>query len=220
MQDNINKRNLNVIIPTRQRMIYQLSQQIKKYESQQIHLLKANYEDVMIKRNRTPLITYGMYRKEKQKKYQQDPFKVSNWTYDEQTDTYICPNNKCLSFQYHSTRKDSSGFVRQFKVYECENCTGCPLRQLCTKASEGVNRKLSVNLKWEQQKAYVQQKLSEPKTEAIYRQRKTDVEPVFGCLKANLGFTRFSVRGKSKVKNEIGLALMATNLRKYTQRGA
>ena len=32
--------------------------------------------------------------------------------------------------------------------------------------------------------------------------------------------TRFSVRGKTKVKNEIGLALMATNLRKYTKRGA
>ncbi len=47
------------------------------------------------------------------------------------------------------------------------------------------------------------------------RQRKINVEPLFGFLKANLGFTRFSIRGKSKVKNEISLALMATNLRKY-----
>ena len=86
--------------------------------------------------------------------------------------TNTCPNEKLLSFQYHSTRKDSSGFVRQFKVYECEDCTSCPFRQLCTKASEGTNRKLSVNLKWEQQKAYVQQKLSEPETAAIYRQTK------------------------------------------------
>src|SRR5699024_2137442 len=35
-------------------------------------------------------------------------------------------------------------------------------------------------------------------------------------LKANLGFTRMSVRGKSKVHNEMGFALMAVNLRKYT----
>ncbi|MFD1349179.1 transposase, partial [Oceanobacillus caeni] len=41
-----------------------------------------------------------------------------------------------------------------------------------------------------------------------------DVEPVFGFLKANLGFTRFSVRGKQKVKNELAFALMAVNLRK------
>jgi len=45
---------------------------------------------------------------------------------------------------------------------------------------------------------------------------KIDVEPVFGFMKANLRFTRFSVRGESKVENEIGFALMAVNLRKYT----
>jgi hypothetical protein len=32
-----------------------------------------------------------------------------------------------------------------------------------------------------------------------YRKRKIDVEPVFGFLKANLGFMQFSIRGKSKV---------------------
>ncbi|WP_033370362.1 transposase, partial [Siminovitchia fordii] len=50
----------------------------------------------------------------------------------------------------------------------------------------------------------------------IYKKRKTDVEPVFGFLKANLRFTRLSVRGKKKVENELGLAFMAVNLRKYT----
>jgi len=45
---------------------------------------------------------------------------------------------------------------------------------------------------------------------------KIDVEPVFGFMKANLRFTRFSVCGESKVENEIGFALMAVNLRKYT----
>ncbi|AHN24308.1 hypothetical protein T479_13620 [Lysinibacillus varians] len=42
-----------------------------------------------------------------------------------------------------------------------------------------------------------------------------DVEPVFGFLKANLRFTRFSVRRKSKADNEMGHALMV-NLRKFT----
>lgn len=78
-----------------------------------------------------------------------------------------------------------------------------------------TNRRLMVNVKWEQQKEYVRTKLSEEKTGAIYRQRKIDVEPVFGFLKANLGFTRFSVRGKSKVEHEIGLALTAVNIRNY-----
>ncbi|SCC56020.1 MULTISPECIES: transposase, partial [Priestia] len=70
-----------------------------------------------------------------------------------------------------------------------------------------------------EQKEYIKAKLSEEETAKIYRQRKMDVEPVFGFLKANLGFTRFSVRGKSKVENETGLALMAVNIRKYVARG-
>lgn len=181
---------------------------------------EANYENVLTERERTPLITYGMYQKEQKKRYKTSPFKTSNWAYDETTDSYACPNEKRLSFQYHSTRTDQSGFVRQFKVYECEDCTNCPFRISCTKAAEGTNRKMAVNLKWEAQKTYIQQKLSEPETAGIYRRRKIDVEPVFGFLKANLGFTRFSLRGKAKVKNEIGLALMATNLRKYKIRGA
>ncbi|TYS76539.1 transposase, partial [Rossellomorea aquimaris] len=58
------------------------------------------------------------------------------------------------------------------------------------------------------------------KTGEIYGRRKIDVEPVFGFLKANLGFTRLSVRGQERVQNEMGFALMAVNLRKLTARNA
>lgn len=180
---------------------------------------EQNYDDILTKRKRTPLITYGHYLNERKKKYKCDPFNTSNWAYDQASDTYRCPNQQQVIFRYHSVRTDKTGFQRQIKNYECEDCTGCPLRTLCTKAQEGTNRKLMVNEKWEQQKEYIRIKLSEEKTGGIYRQRKIDVEPVFGFLKANLGFTRFSVRGKSKVEMEIGLALMAVNIRKYAIRG-
>src|SRR5699024_1134617 len=111
-------------------------------------------------------------------------------------------------------RRDKYGFKRTFKVYECEDCAECPLRALCTKAAEGRNRKLFYNEKWESHKAYIREKLSNEETGEIYGKRKIDVEPFFGFLKANLGFTRMSVRGKSKVHNELGFALMAVNIRK------
>src|SRR5699024_5324638 len=125
------------------------------------------------------------------------------------------PNGRKVWFSHHSNRTDRYGFTRQFKVYECEDCSGCPLRDLCTKAKDGNNRKVYINEKWESQKEYVRKKLSDEKTGEIYGKRKIDVEPVFGFMKANLGFTRFSVRGKEKVKNELGFAFMAVNLRKY-----
>lgn len=180
---------------------------------------EQNYHDILNKRKRTPLITFNQYLNEQKRKYKNDPFKTSNWVYEKENDAYICPNEKRLRFQYNSVRTDKSGFQREFKIYECEECTGCPFRTKCTKAAEGKNRRLMINENWEQQKVEVRAKLSDEKTAAMYRQRKIDVEPVFGFLKANLCFRRFSVRGKSKVTNEIGLALMATNLRKYAVRG-
>ena len=176
---------------------------------------EQNYEDIIEERNRTPLITYNQYRKEKKKKHKENAFHVDNWEYNETEDSFLCPNGRKVWFSHHSNRTDRYGFTRQFKVYECEDCSGCPLRDLCTKAKDGNNRKVYINEKWESQKEYVRKKLSDEKTGEIYGKRKIDVEPVFGFLKANLSFTRFSVRGKEKVKNEIGFAFMAVNLRKY-----
>ncbi|WP_339260679.1 IS1182 family transposase [Lysinibacillus sp. FSL K6-3209] len=177
---------------------------------------EQNYDDILMNRKREALITYNMYVKEQRKPYKQNEFNTANWAYDEENDRYTCPNQQQLEFKYRTTKTDKYEYTREFKVYECEDCSGCPLRSFCTKAKEGTNRKLTVNEKWEQQKEHVRTKLSEEKTSTIYRQRKIDVEPVFGFLKANLRFTRFSVRGKSKVDNEMGLALMAVNLRKFT----
>ncbi|HDJ1616464.1 TPA: transposase [Staphylococcus aureus] len=58
------------------------------------------------------------------------------------------------------------------------------------------------------------------KRKKIYSQRKIDVEPVFGFMKAILGFTRMSVRGINKVKRELGFVLMALNIRKITAQRA
>ncbi|WBX80361.1 IS1182 family transposase [Virgibacillus salarius] len=174
---------------------------------------EQNYSNVL-HRKRTPLITYNSYRMEKKKKYKTNPFHVSNWDYDSDGDFFTCPNGKKVSFHYLSNRKDKAGFKRTFHVYECEHCSRCPLRDQCTKAKG--NRKIYYNAQWEQQKAYIREQLSKEETGKIYGKRKIDVEPVFGFLKANLRFTRMSVRGNSKVENELGFAFMAVNLRKYT----
>lgn len=179
---------------------------------------EQNYDYVLNQCNRTPLLTYAHYLNEQKRSYKNNPFQTSNWAYDKEEDVYVCPNEKRLRFQGYSRRSDRTGFKRVFKRYECEDCTDCPFRQVCTKAQEGTNRTFMVNETWEEQKAYVRAKLSEEKTSKLYRQRKIDVEPVFAFLKANLGFHRFSLRGKTNVEHDIGLALMAVNLRKYAVR--
>ncbi|WP_212946676.1 transposase, partial [Heyndrickxia oleronia] len=83
---------------------------------------------ILSNRKREALITYNLYLKEQKKKYKQNPLNPDNWQYCEETDTYICPNQKRLEFQYHSVRTDRTGFQRRFKIYECEDCSGCPFR--------------------------------------------------------------------------------------------
>ncbi len=51
----------------------------------------------------------------------------------------------------------------------------------------------------------------------IFAQRKVDMEPVFGQIKACLGDKHCQLRGKRQVKIDMGLVLMANNLLKYNR---
>ncbi|KAF1684406.1 transposase [Staphylococcus hominis] len=133
---------------------------------------------------------------------------------------FICPNNKRLGFKRYAYRHDKYGFKRDFKLYECDDCSECPLRHQCMKYNSKTNKKIMKNYNWEYFKAQINKKLSEPKIKTIYSQRKIDVEPVFGFMKAILGFTRMSVRGINKAKRELGFVLMALNIRKVTAQRA
>jgi transposase len=50
---------------------------------------------------------------------------------------------------------------------------------------------------------------------AIYRLRKSTVEPVIGNIKAVLGFRQFSLRGLAAVSGEWGLVCLAFNLKRF-----
>ena len=57
-------------------------------------------------------------------------------------------------------------------------------------------------------------KLDSEEGRALYRLRRQTVEPVFGVIKAVLGFTRFSLRGLDKVSGEWDLVALAYNCKR------
>jgi hypothetical protein len=57
-------------------------------------------------------------------------------------------------------------------------------------------------------------KLDTPDAKARYARRKQTVEPVFGIIKSVLGFTRFQLRGLTKVSTEWTLIALAYNCRR------
>ena len=54
--------------------------------------------------------------------------------YDEATDIYTCHAGKKLQPLFIKKQKSKSGYESEVTVYECEDCTGCPYKEKCTKA--------------------------------------------------------------------------------------
>ena len=66
--------------------------------------------------------------------------------------------------------------LRDFKLYECDDCSECPLRHQCMKYNS-KRIKIMKNYNWEYFKAQIN-KSFQNQNKTIYSQRKIDVEPV------------------------------------------
>lgn len=158
------------------------------------------------------LIPYGSYMHEQTSRYKKDMKHASNWTYEELDDRFVCPNGRYVSFKKYQTKKTGTGLEQSFKIYECEDCRDCPLKAACTKAKG--NRQVHWNTVWEELKAKAKTALEDDEKCAIYARRKVEVESVFGHIKGNRSFRRFSLRGLEKVHTEFGIVAIAHNLLK------
>ena len=156
---------------------------------------------------------FPLYHKEQTRKYRNNPFSKDNFIYDKQSDTYTCPNNKQLSFRYLKKDKSRNGYISQGRLYECEDCTGCPFADKCKRSTDN-NRTILVNEKLERYKQMMRKNLRTEKGDKLKRKRGQEVESCFGDLKMNQGFRRFNLRGKAKVKVEAGILMITHNLRK------
>ena len=152
---------------------------------------------------------------ENSRKWRSDDRKVMNWEYHEADDYYIDPHGVRFNFKRYAYRNDKYKFRRDFKLYQAEKYD--ENHQVIPQAltPRGNIKSIMVNPQWEYFKAKARESLSNSNT---YSRRKYDVESVFGNLKAYLGFKRFMVRGLKKAKRQIGIALMALNMKKMAGR--
>ncbi|WP_208559210.1 IS1182 family transposase [Marinilactibacillus kalidii] len=155
----------------------------------------------------TGLVKYGMYEKEQKKRFILSDKNTANWLYEEEHNTYTHPDGTVYAYSHVSKRKTATGFIRLAHIYQSTD-----------PQYRNGRKSFSINYEYEEQKLDIREKLSSEEGIHFYGKRKIDVEPTFGQVKANLRFTQFSVRGKSKVENETNLIFMANNLWKYNKR--
>ncbi|OLN22342.1 transposase, partial [Domibacillus antri] len=129
------------------------------------------------------LIPYNVLNKEQTRSFKKNIRHVQNWAYRAEDHFYICANNRKVVFKRYSRRTDQNGQVRDFKIYECEDCTECPMKPQCTKAKG--NRQVHVNTVYEEMKGKARRSLWSDEGAAVYARRKIEPESVFGHIKGN-----------------------------------
>jgi len=72
---------------------------------------------------------FTMYEKEtKDAKYRDNPYRACNFAIDFEGNM-VCPNGKGFYFLKTAPVKDNQ-FGRTEEYYQCEDCTGCPHREM------------------------------------------------------------------------------------------
>ena len=160
----------------------------------------------------TPYIKPQTYEKWKKRSFKKDISRRENMGYDENADCYTCHAGKRLPAVGRKKQKSKSGYESEVTVYECEDCSGCPYKEACTKAKG--NKRLYVSKSFIETRQESYENILSEKGIQYRMNRSIQVEGAFGVLKNDYEFQRFLLRGKTKVKLEILLLCMGYNLNK------
>jgi transposase len=132
------------------------------------------------------------------------PFDKSNFKYDCESDSYICPAGKIL--RYRRTNQ-----VKEHKEYWADGgiCKKCPNFGLCTNCRRG--RKVTRMLK-EELRQRLERQYEQPDSGEIYNLRKQKVELPYGHIKHNLKVGGFLLRGLAGVRAEMSILSSCFNI--------
>ena len=175
---------------------------------------EENYE-YLEKQGIEGYVKYNYFHKEQldKKRAKDNPFSPDSLHYDPQSDTYYCPMGQQMNHIGDKKRKTANGFEQYIKLYQAQNCEGCPLRSQCHKAKGDRIIERNHNLIRLKQKA--RELLLSEKGVGHRKRRCWEIEAIFGNIKHNMNFKRFMLRGIENVKVEMGLIAMAHNLKKF-----
>lgn len=68
---------------------------------------------------------------DKKRKTEKDKYKAENFIYDEESDSFTCPEGKQLYFVREKEENRTTGYVKIRREYQCWDCGACPARPLC-----------------------------------------------------------------------------------------
>lgn len=150
-------------------------------------------------------------------------FQPSDFLYDAEARTCICPAGKSL---YRKGRSlVTKGYVsEQFRGAK-RDCVPCVLRARCLRTPDKTIARQVAFFRGRAEPAPVthtarmKQRIDSPTGRARYAQRFATVEPVFANVRYNKGLDRFTLRGRTKVDGQWKLFCLVHNIEKLANHG-
>ena len=157
-------------------------------------------------------VKYNMFHAELKRKTIKNPFLPEHLYYNEGEDYFVCPMGQHMTYVGDKQRISDLGYISHTKLYQAQNCEGCPLRGLCFKGKG--NRVIEVNVRSRQYRDKAKERLTSER--GLYHRSMRPIEPeaVFGQIKYDGGFKRFHYRGNRLVRAEFATVAIAHNIKK------
>lgn len=176
---------------------------------------EENYEN-MEKEQIEAYVKYNYFHKEQKRAFKNNFFLSENLYYNSEEDYYVCPMGQHMTKIGEGKRESANGYISKVTYYQAQRCEGCPLRGKCHNSKN--NRRIEVNYRLRELKAKAKQRLTSETGLKHRSNRAIEPEAVFGQLKSNNKFNRFTHKGLAKVNIEFGLMAIGHNLRKLAQK--
>jgi len=132
----------------------------------------------------------------------------SRFQYDADRDVCICPGGEAL--RYERTRKGTP-HRNEFRVYRCRSYRTCPNRRQCSLDKRGRSIEIS---RYHEAIAHQRLKHEDGRKLAMLKRRSCIIEHVFGHIKEEMAFRRFTMSGLENVKTQWALICTAMNMKK------
>jgi transposase len=133
------------------------------------------------------------------------------FVYDEQSDCYICPNNKLLKGSGRIV-DDGKGPVKKYFSLKSD-CDVCPFRSNCI--SDKAKTKKVQHSYYKAHLDEAKERAASAKGQSMKRKRSATVEPVWGTLINFTAVKRINARGLSAANKCLILAATCYNLKKW-----
>jgi transposase len=197
--------------PFLERLTVMLGRRYKSVTADAGYESEENYA-YLAENHQSAYIKPANYERRKTKKFREDISKRENMGYDGIRDEYTCANKKKLRAVRTESRMSKSGYESEVTVYECEGCSGCPVREGCTASKK--NRQLEVSKKLLAFRAESEANIKSDGGIVLRVNRSIQVEGAFGVTKEDGRFRRFFTRGRAGVSCELFLVCFGYNVNK------